>query len=408
MEEKEILSHLDNAIGDMVPEFSDNLWSKEENIPMKKEDLLPGKKKPKKWIYEVAAAAACLACIIGIQYSTNNRVATTINLDINPSIEIALNKNDTILSVTALNEDAVTVTEQLSWKKGESLDSLLSKTVSELTKEGYLSQDTQTILVSVENKTASHSNEIMDDISNVMEKNMVARSVTGSVISQTMTREDREIQELSENLHISPGKATFISRMVDENDSLSVKELAPMDMDDIVTCGREEEIDFGKFTRNAPPAPESQPKPSANPTKKAAEKTAAPKTEGKIKETSSPDTPTAAKEKTPKSDKKENRKKEPEDKKDRQDRDSSSTSKPAAPKSTPDSKEPEQPDNKKPDSPDREKPKDEQPAQTNSPKTQEPAPTKNPKPDPDQTEKPKEPKPDKPAQPEQPPYKPSR
>lgn len=410
MEEKQILLHLENAIEDIVPEFSNDLWEKEESIPMAEEDILPTKKKQKKWIYQVAAVAACLVCIFGLQYGANNQVVTTINLDINPSIEIALSKNDTILSVSALNEDAVSITEQLSWKKGDSLESLLSKTVSELTKEGYLSQDSQTILVSVENKTASHSNKILDDISTTMEETLVANSVTGSVIAQTMTSEDKEIQELSENLHISPGKATFISHMVDETDTLSAKELAPMDMDDIVTCGREEEVDFSKFTRKSPSTP--KPEPSVTSTKKAPEKTTAPKsktenktTEKKVKETASPNTPSSKKDKGQKSDKSDNMER---NKNEQDNKNISSTPKPAAPEKTPENKQPKQPNRQQPDSGEKEKPKDDKTPETNTPKTQEPAPTKNPKSEPNEPGNPEQPMPDNPNQPEQPPYNPSR
>ncbi len=41
----------------------------------------------------------------------NNQIMSTITLDINPSIEINLNKDNKVISVIALNEDAKDIVE---------------------------------------------------------------------------------------------------------------------------------------------------------------------------------------------------------------------------------------------------------------------------------------------------------
>ena len=50
----------------------------------------------------------CLIIIIGITgfIIWNNRTVSTITMDINPSIEINLNRNDRVNSIVALNNEA--------------------------------------------------------------------------------------------------------------------------------------------------------------------------------------------------------------------------------------------------------------------------------------------------------------
>ena len=60
----------------------------------------------------------CLIIIIGITgfIIWNNRTVSTITMDINPSIEINLNRNDRVNSIVALNNEAKDIIESLGGK----------------------------------------------------------------------------------------------------------------------------------------------------------------------------------------------------------------------------------------------------------------------------------------------------
>lgn len=67
-------------------------------------------KKRSPWIRRGMGIAAALVLLLGGAagvrlYSVNRAVASTVSLDVNPSVEIQVNQKDRVLRVNALNED---------------------------------------------------------------------------------------------------------------------------------------------------------------------------------------------------------------------------------------------------------------------------------------------------------------
>ena len=58
----------------------------------------------------IVAAAAAFVMLFGVLagvlvYTGNNAVASVVSIDVNPSIEMKLNKKDVVVGIKALNED---------------------------------------------------------------------------------------------------------------------------------------------------------------------------------------------------------------------------------------------------------------------------------------------------------------
>ena len=70
-------------------------------------------------------------------------------LDVNPSIELTVNKLGRVLSVHACNADAQTVLDGLELRN-QSLQAAADAIVTELQDDGYVSADTNSILITVE------------------------------------------------------------------------------------------------------------------------------------------------------------------------------------------------------------------------------------------------------------------
>ena len=78
----------------------------------------------KKWA--PMAVAACLALLLvgggaGYYYQSVNGVASIVSLDVNPSIELKVNKNEKVLSATPMNDDAKEILDgmNLIWLKNQ-------------------------------------------------------------------------------------------------------------------------------------------------------------------------------------------------------------------------------------------------------------------------------------------------
>ena len=88
----------------------------------------------RKRIIQIIICFVLIILIISLLLLKNNKVST-ITLDINPSIEINLNKNDKIINVKALNDDAKSIISDNL--KEKTLADTFEILISNLIQEGY-------------------------------------------------------------------------------------------------------------------------------------------------------------------------------------------------------------------------------------------------------------------------------
>ena len=123
---------------------------------------------PKRATRWVAAAVAAVVLVSGGTYGYNNVYAYSyVTLDANPSIEYVLNRRNEVLSVSALNEDAVSIVEELNagGVRGADLSELLEETASLLYREEYLgSEEDDCLLISVTSRGDSQREALNAEI----------------------------------------------------------------------------------------------------------------------------------------------------------------------------------------------------------------------------------------------------
>lgn len=113
-----------------------------------------------------------LSVVIG---RTNNIVASTVTIDVNPSIEITLNRNDNVIGVTALNDDGEEVIEKDVKYKGLSIDDALEIIVKRLHELGYVvDTDTQNnvLLITVDSRNAEKKTKIQEKFNERLQKEL--------------------------------------------------------------------------------------------------------------------------------------------------------------------------------------------------------------------------------------------
>lgn len=280
MQEKQLLQHTKQAIEQVTPNCFDAIWERASNAnpdeyPLPDDPLPSTKTKAvsKTWIASLSVLAACILCFLGFRWYENYAIYTTIHLDVNPSIRICINRQKKILSISGLNTDGKKVVDALASPKQRPLDEVVEDTIFELFKAGYLTKDdANAILVSVETRNTSNAEELMEDLSKQISTVMGKEEVYGEIISQQMPREDKEVERIAEELHISKGKATLIRNMTLENGNFSEKDLADMKIAQILETAEKECMDISSFEQPARlrdvPAPKNSLAPSEKKDKK--------------------------------------------------------------------------------------------------------------------------------------------
>ena len=146
----------------------------------------------------------------------NDSVVSTVTLDINPSIELGLNKKNEILEVKALNDDAKDFIDGL---KGKSWDDALNVITDKVIEKGYVSEDGRVVIL-LNAVGEAKGAELENGLRHVMGEKNVDPDV---IIVEDITDGDKD---LAKELGISPAKAAYINSITKENDKVSVEDLA--------------------------------------------------------------------------------------------------------------------------------------------------------------------------------------
>ena len=164
MTDQELEQRLRTALEHAAPDHLEALLSRCELrrgnvIPMTVPARKPRKKAAMAWL-----AAACLALVVvgggaGVQYYQANAVASVISLDVNPSVELSVNRKNRVLEAEPLNEDAKAIMEDMNLK-GVDLNVAVNAVIGSMVTHGYLDDLDNAILVTVSNRSEEHTSEL--------------------------------------------------------------------------------------------------------------------------------------------------------------------------------------------------------------------------------------------------------
>lgn len=141
---------------------------------------------------------------------------TTIYLDVNPSIEIKVDKNQKVIECNSNNQEGKKVLEKISLK-GVEVNTALYAIVGSMYTNGYLNTNTNSILVSVDSKKEIEENllgSLSESIDKVFENN---ESMDCSIIAQKIDSNDQLLTE-AEELDVSVGKMHLINKLIENSD----------------------------------------------------------------------------------------------------------------------------------------------------------------------------------------------
>lgn len=180
-----------------------------------------------------AAAAVLLLCAVlaGGAWQVQHTVASTVSLDVNPSIGIQVNRRQRVLQVTPLNDDGAAVVGNMDFS-GSTLEVTVNALIGSMLRGGYLTDLANSILVSVDDADQDRAARLRQQLSDEIAALLQTDGFSGAVLSQTITA-DRELQELAQSNSITPGKAQLIRQITAQNSFYSFEELAGLSINQL-------------------------------------------------------------------------------------------------------------------------------------------------------------------------------
>lgn len=173
----------------------------------------------------IAVLAVCLiAAAAAFVWNEMFRVSSVVEIDVNPSIEIEVSKNDKVRDVDALNDDAEIIIGDMEFE-GVDIDVAVNALVGSMIRHGYIDEANSSVLVSVRGKDGARSTALKTKVEREVMDILSGYRFDNEVIGQVIT-DNRALHEKADLYDISLGKAAFIQRIVDTDASKDFGELA--------------------------------------------------------------------------------------------------------------------------------------------------------------------------------------
>lgn len=193
-----------------------------------------------------AATAAVLVVIVGAItgfsiYRSINAIDSVISFDVNPSIELEISRDEKVIRANPINSDAEKVLGDMELK-GSHLDVAVNAIIGSMVKEGFISELSNSILVSVDNDDPKKSAELQARISGDIEDILKNDSINGAVLSQSVSHNNDE-ERLADKYGITIGKAQLISKIISSDKRYTFEQLVPLSINELnLLCSSGSEI----------------------------------------------------------------------------------------------------------------------------------------------------------------------
>ncbi len=236
MTNEQMERRLASAVEKTAPDDVSGVLSRCEERKGTEKPMTVQKTTKRRWTTLVAAGLALMLLGGGgLFYQQANAVASVVSLDVNPSIELRVNRDEKVLSCTPLNEDAKEILEDMGGGadlKGAKLDVAVNAIVGSLVRKGYLSEISSAIMISVEDKDSTRAEKLQRELTSAVDGVLRTNESKAAVLTQTVTQ-DAELERQARENSISTGKAALVNRILAFNSSLRFDALAKLSVGEL-------------------------------------------------------------------------------------------------------------------------------------------------------------------------------
>lgn len=245
-----INKHIKNAIDSAPIDLLDKIKAepvekmKEHDYITRQEEI---ERKPK-FIRPVLAfasmAAAFLIAYFG-WYMPNMMPDSIVYLDVNPSMEMSMNRKEKVIELEGLNEEAKELVEDIDYK-GKDINIVLNELLDRMLKEGYIDKDHHAMLVSVLNEDVEKGNIQVDKLNETISQFFSHEEIRPIVLRQSVVT-TKTIEDYANKYNISIGKMTFIKNLIILNPDFELEELVNLSIEELIKLSRDIGLDLSKI-----------------------------------------------------------------------------------------------------------------------------------------------------------------
>lgn len=193
-------------------------------IPSKKSYLNKIKDNIKSNLVRNKIAFACSLSILFLGFGTYTYIklpVAYVSLDINPSIELSVNRFNNVVSTSALNKDGQILLNDIN-SNDKSVYGIVNEIIDSAIKEKYISNNKPTaIAVASISDDYELRNSLENDLKNSISNHFSKNSIDGTIYSYD---EDFSKRDAAQKMDISVGKMNLIEELISFDESITVDE----------------------------------------------------------------------------------------------------------------------------------------------------------------------------------------
>ena len=249
MTSEKIESRLKNAVENITPDIKTRVLEKCRETDKSGDRIIvmkDARNRKREMIYRFITVAALVPLVLNVSADiiisrAQRTVETVVDIDVNPGIELHINRDDKIISAIAVNDDGAEILDGMDLS-GTQTRVAVNAIIGSMFEHGYLMGETDSILVSVTNKDPEKSDVIKETISGDIDSLMSAYNREVNVISQVVC-DDEELNAMALSYGISIGKASLIRNIIETYGVYTAQDLVYLNITELneIICGFETE-----------------------------------------------------------------------------------------------------------------------------------------------------------------------
>ena len=258
MTDRNIEDSIRKAVNEVTPDILEDLMGElgleakaQETVPLKvvpEPEERPAVSEPektparKKWYRAAAGLAAVFALFIGYSmFGQSDDVGAVVGLDVNPSIELSVDKDGKVVKATAVNEEGEQILQEMDIKENDVSDAC-NIIVDKLVDRGYLTTKSNAVLVSVRSKDAASGRALEEELSGSINTHLSGGSLEPAIVGQYV-EETEDLDNFAGENGISVGKANLIKSIMAAGTAKATEEsLVKLSTQELVVLGQSRDV----------------------------------------------------------------------------------------------------------------------------------------------------------------------
>lgn len=234
MEKQNFKFKIKESLNERTPDILSKIKNSSEfKVPVKQKRSLSDYFSYRKMSYSLASVFV-LAILVSLVFSSRASapvVASTITVDINPSIQITLDENDFVINVTAVNDDGEAIISHDIKYRGLTLDRCLEIIIEKAHEEGFIVNSTEenVILIRVDSENAEIKTRIEAQVEIKLQNEVSRYAQLVRIIKENggdITQEElKTLIDIANENRISVAKLLLINKIVVLDDSYTLLDL---------------------------------------------------------------------------------------------------------------------------------------------------------------------------------------